>query len=261
MERIRKVKQRCPLISVVVRCRDDICASLTSFWCDESFSIEGFAQEGKMIAGVIHSIPPAPMVNWNDETQKNLTRYLEETKAFVQKIMTRSQRPSVCVVISSSAVYGSLESGIEEGNVVDSNVWAEWITQYENIFLSLEQVGIRLVYVRCGFILFPQDTPSQYLYEGKEEDWISWVSEIDFCRFVDLCLRKDQVKGMYHLANSNWVQKRDFIERKRKRFSFIRKFVQQESIFSPSQKIVSRKAKDIGFSFVEDRIVKIKKQR
>ena len=259
MARIHKVKQRCPLISVVVRCRKEIEQALFSHWSNESFSIDSEFIDGKMTAGVVHSIPKAPMINWNEQTQNFLNFYLQQTTDFVQQLMVRSQRPSVCIVVSSSVVYGSQVDQVEEGKPVENNVWADWIVQYENIFSSLDKVGIRVVYIRSGVVLVEGSIPSTYLYAGKKEDWVSWISSRDLCRFIDHCLRLDRAKGMYHLASSNWVQKKSCIRNKRIRaFSRIRTFIQGESIFSPSQKIVSRRIKDLEFHFSQENVVKIK---
>ena len=244
------------MISVVVRCNWDIEKALSSYWSRESFSVDVDCREGKMIAGVVHSLPPAPMVNWNEQTQELLDVHLQQARDFVQQLMTRVQRPSVCIVVSSSAVYGSHEGTVEEGHAVQSNVWSDWIVQYENIFSSLEHVGIRLVYVRSGVVLSARSIPDKYLYAGKKEDWVSWVSPRDLCRFIDYCLRSDHAKGMYHLASSNWIRKDSCIQKKKtSAFSRIRNFIQGESIFSPSQKIVSRRITETEFSFSEENIV------
>ena len=247
------------MISVVMQCRDEIREALSTHWSKESFSLDSEIIEGKMLAGVVHSIPTAPMINWNEQAQTSLMLYLQQTKDFIQKLVKRTQRPSVCIVVSSSAVYGSQEVVIEEGHPVASNVWADWIVQYESLFSSLDQVGIRVVYVRCGIITFSANIPSAYLYNGKKDDWVSWVSVRDLCRFVDHCLRKNNVKGMFHLVHPNWVQKESCIKKKRMRaFSLIRTFIQGESVFSPSQKVGSRKVKEIEFCFSDDNIVKSK---
>lgn len=258
MVKIHRDRRRLQMISVVVQCQEKIKRALSAYWRDESFVIDSEIVEESMLAGVIHSLPAAPIVNWDTQAEEFLKEYLLQTKEFILRLITRTQRPSVCIVLSSCAVYGNQDSVIEEGNTVASNVWSAWIMEYEGLFTSLEQVGIRVVHIRCGVLLEAKSVPSAYLHAGKKDDWISWVSMNDLCRFVDQSLRRVDMKGMYHLAHPNWVQKSACIQGKRMRaLSLMRNFVQRNNIFSPSQRIVSRRLKELDFCFSIDEIVKI----
>ena len=258
MVKTPKDKQRFRVISVVVQCQEKIHQALSRHWKDESFSIDSEIVEGNMLAGVVHSLPEAPIGGWNEQVEEFLMEYLQQTKDFIHQLITRTQRPSVCIVLSSCAVYGNQDSIIEEGHPVVSNVWSAWIMEYESLFTSLEQVGIRVVHIRSGVMLEAKSVPSAYIYAGKKDDWVSWVSINDLCRFVDQILRRVDMKGMFHLAHPNWVQKSACIQKKRMRaLSLMRNFVQGNSIFSPSQRVVSQRLNELDFCFSVDKIVKI----
>lgn len=234
------------MISVVVQCQKEVEEALYQYWTAESFSLCSDEQANGIIAGIVYGVPRMPI---RGETEDFLNEYLQRAKSFVHNMKERVQRPAVCIVLSSTAVYGPSESTLIEGAQVADNMWARWIQRFEEIFSVLETVGVRVVYIRSGVVVTNQKIHKDCLSSGKPSDWLAWVGCIDLVRFIDICLRAEHVHGMYHLVAPHFIQKRSQV-RKRMIAKRVRNLFKSESIFFPSQKIGSCRIDELDFQFL-----------
>ena len=247
------------MISIVVQGQKEIESALCEYWKDEPFSVCLHEYEAKVVAGVVYALPCVSLVRQNENMHTLLTEYINKAQVFVEKLLHRVQRPSVCVVISSAAVYGSCISFVSEGGQTAQNDWASWIQRYEQVFSALEEVGVRVVCIRTGVVFTEHTAPKFCLHDGRDGDWISWVERRDLCRFVDLCIRTENAKGMYHLAVPEFVQKKDLRSRRKRDSFLLRNILKAESIFFPSQKITSRRITELDYHFSQTTLMKNKR--
>jgi NAD dependent epimerase/dehydratase family enzyme len=253
-----KDRRNIQVIELIVDCNEVFQSALFGYWRDASFSLRTDHKEKTVIAGIVHSLPCIVHKSWNVQPQEKRREYMQKASNLVESIKTREQRPSVCVVLSSSAYYGSSTELMDEGAPCAANPWARWIEEYEQIFSSLQKVGIRVVVLRLGTLIFSKKKQKQLFLEREPEDWVSWVHMLDVCRFVDFCLRNAAPKGVYNLVAPNINMKRDFSSRSQGLFvplmnRLIYSSEYRQSIL-PSQRVVSNTVRGLGFEFYYPRL-------
>ena len=235
---------------VLLQCREEIQSALFQFWQQESFSVCTEYKSKSNLAGVILSLPHTHAVHLSK--QEEFTVMATPTKDLRAHIESNSQRPSVCIVLSSVDIYDKDQREIQETSLLANHDIAQWIHSFERDCLSLEKLGIRVVVLRLGHVMSTRNSQKDFLYAVQNDGLLSWVHSEDVCRCVDLCLRQNIPSGVYNLvAPTHATAKASTLFSLQKAKKFARNIINNRNKSTTEQKILvhTQKIVNYGFSF------------
>jgi uncharacterized protein (TIGR01777 family) len=180
----------------------------------------------------------------------------------------------VRTLISASAVgyYGdSGSTWVEEDFKAPENFLGSTCIEWEKASKKFEELGIRVVIFRIGFILandggaLPVMAKPVRFYIGSPlgsgEQYISWIHIDDLCRMFLLAIDDKKIHGVYNAVTQNPIQNSSFVKLIGKTLqrpvwplnvpSFLLKMIlgEKAALVLESQRVSSEKIRMTGFVF------------
>ncbi len=196
---------------------------------------------------------------------------LDTTKALVQLINQLEHKPAVMISGSAIGYYGAdPEKTFVESSEAGSDDMARLCTEWEQTAAPVAKEGVRLVLLRIGLVL---DKAGGMLAPlmlasrlglgarlGSGRQWMSWITRDDLVRMILFAADHPAVKGPINGTAPNPVTQKVFADTlakhvRRPRFFWIPAFVlrlflgQMSDLLLKGQKVLPRKATDMGFAF------------
>ncbi len=152
---------------------------------------------------------------WTDERKKEILESRTKSGALIVKALKEIPN-KIKAVISSSAIgyYGDdtrmskTKKAFTEEMSADDSFLGDTCKQWEASLLPVQQLGVRLVYIRTGIVLsrnggaLPEFTKpvnmgiAGFLGGGKQV--ISWIHIDDLCRMFDYAIDHENMTGAYN---------------------------------------------------------------
>lgn len=181
------------------------------------------SDDGRRVAAVVHLAGASVAEGrWTDDRRAEIrASRVRGTRAIVDWIGSRAQRPSVLVCASAVGFYGDrgdaeLDEGTAKGRGFLSDVCAAWETEAARA----ADFGVRVVSVRLGVVLSVRGGSLAKMLPvfrvggggplGGGRQWFPWVHEDDVARAILHVVRADGVSGPVNVVAPDPVQQRDF---------------------------------------------------
>lgn len=151
-------------------------------------------------------------------TKKKKRRILQSRidagKAVVEAIATVKNQPTVVIQASGIGIYGDRKDEIlAESAALGSGFMPELARQWEQSVAEIEQLGVRVAYIRTGVVLgadadFLKRTllPFRWFiggHLGSGKQWLSWIHLDDEVRAIKFLLERQDLNGTFNLAAPN----------------------------------------------------------
>lgn len=198
----------------------------------------------------------------------------QELLAFMEKLTTK---PDVMVSGSAIGYYGMDENEeFHECANPGTDEMAHLCQQWEQAAKPAEDMGVRLVLLRIGLVLDKSGGMLKPLMLanrlglgtrlGSGRQWMSWITRTDLVRMILFAADHPAVKGPINGTAPHPVRQQEFADtlarKKRKpRWLWLPAFVlkamlgDMASLLLGGQKVLPRKAVDMGFAFTTPDIV------
>ncbi|AOP35322.1 epimerase [Leptospira tipperaryensis] len=218
---------------------------------------------------------PIAGVRWNqkvkDEIRRSRVNYTEDLVQSVSKIAGTPLK----FFLQGSAIgcYGSYENGspvFSESSPVGVDYLASLCKEWEEASEEIAKLGIRLVKMRTGIALSPEDGALKSMLPsfklglggmiGSGEQILSWIHLEDLINSILYIIRDPNLSGIINLVAPNPVSNRIFSETLAKclsRPSFFRVpatllyglFGEGADVILKGQKVIPERLQKSGFSF------------
>ncbi|HBT97009.1 MAG TPA: TIGR01777 family protein [Desulfobulbaceae bacterium] len=163
---------------------------------------------------------------WNQgKKQRIQDSRIEGTRQLVDFLWSQPGhlRPETLISTSSIGYYGDTgERLLGEGNLAGIGFFAGVCKQWERQALRAAEIGIRVLCLRLGMILSPEDGLVPKLLPlfraglggvfGNGGQYQSWVSIRDVCRAVTFLLEKPSIRGPVNLVTPKPATNREFAD-------------------------------------------------
>ena len=163
---------------------------------------------------------------WNQEKRQSIhDSRIEGTRQLIDFLWSQPEhlRPETLISTSSTAYYGDTgERLLGEGNLAGIGFFAGVCKQWERQALRAADLGIRVLCLRAGMILSPEDgllPKCLPLFRaglggvfGDGKQYQSWISARDFCRAVAFLLEKPAICGPVNVVMPKPVTNREFAD-------------------------------------------------
>lgn len=161
---------------------------------------------------------------WTTEKKENiLSSRINITRALVEFVEKRKQRPSVFISGSAVGFYGTSDDQIftEETLTPGDDFLSEVASTWEASAQPVEKLGVRTVYTRFGVILgdagsFPlMELPVKLFIGGKVgngHQWLSWVHLDDVVKSIIECLENEALIGPVNVTAPEPVRNDHFMK-------------------------------------------------
>lgn len=203
--------------------------------------------------------------------QKFFDSRLGTTSNLLDLIKRLKNKPSVMISGSAIGFYGmESENDLHECADPGSDEMARLCREWEAAAAPAEHLGVRLVLLRIGLVLDASGGMLQPLMLsskfglgtrlGSGKQWMSWITRADLVRMILFAADHPAVKGPINGTAPNPVTQREFADAlakkvKRPRFLWVPATPLKlalggmADLLLKGQKVLPRKATDMGFSF------------
>lgn len=159
---------------------------------------------------------------WSEEyKQEILQSRLAAGKAVSEAIRQAKQKPEVLLQASASGFYGSRGAAVlTEQSPKGEGFLADVVKAWEDSVQEVEDLGVRLVYLRNGVVLGRGEgmlgkllLPFQMFVGGPPgggKQWLSWIHIADAVALIRYLLETTDLHGRFNLASPNPVQMEEF---------------------------------------------------
>lgn len=207
---------------------------------------------------------------------------LSTTKALMDLVVRLEQKPAVMISGSAIGYYGMSEDAVFlEQDDAGSDEMAHLCLEWEQAAAPVTAHGVRLVLLRIGLVLDPSGgllAPQMLASKlglgarlGSGRQWISWISRSDLVRMICFAADHPAVKGPLNGTAPYPVTQREFADAvakhvKRPRWLWIPAaplrlgLGRMADLLLGGQKVLPRKAIDMGFEFQAPDLEKTFKQ-
>lgn len=161
---------------------------------------------------------------WTRRKKEAILRSRMNTTNTVIKWVTQIEpKPSLFINASAVGFYGTSNEKIftEATKQPGDDFLAHVVIQWEETARAAEELGIRTIYARFGFILglsgaLPLMSLPVKLFAGGRighgEQWISWIHIEDVVQLMIYCIENDQMNGPINFTSPNPQRNKDFIK-------------------------------------------------
>lgn len=160
---------------------------------------------------------------WTDtHKQQVLDSRINAATAVIDAIHRADEKPSVLLQASAVGFYGDTgQAEITESAPAGDSWRAGVCVQWEGALKPVENLGIRVAYLRIGIVLDPAGGAlppfilaghlmGRQLGDGKQ--WIPWIHNDDVAGSIRYLLEHDNLSGIFNVCAPNPVQNRDFLK-------------------------------------------------
>lgn len=161
---------------------------------------------------------------YHDRNKKQLLESrLQSTAALGKAIQQISSPPKIWINSSSATIYTHAETQLmtEQAGIIGDDFSMNICKQWEATFFQLTAPAIRQVALRTSIVLgnsggaFPAMKRITRLglggYQGRGQQYISWVTDVDFCRAVEFIIQNEKLRGAVNLTAPYPVRNKDFM--------------------------------------------------
>lgn len=159
---------------------------------------------------------------WTDaHKQAVLESRIHAANAVIDACTKSSEKPIVLLQASAVGYYGETGQDKIREDAPAGDTWrAKVCSEWENALQPIEDMGIRVAYLRIGIVL---DTKSGALPPfilagqlmgrrlGDGRQWIPWIHNDDVSGAIQYLLEHDNLSGAFNLTTPNPVQNREFL--------------------------------------------------
>ena len=173
---------------------------------------------------IIHLAGSSVFGLWTPGKKKEIMASRVETTNRIVEALAAAEpgdRPAVLACASGVGVYGDRGDEIcREDSEAGEGFLVEVVKKWEAAALQAEQLGVRVVLLRIGFVLgkdggaipvmrsFFQKCLGGRLGNGKQ--WMPWIHIDDVSAIVRFCLENESIRGPVNLAAPEAVTNREF---------------------------------------------------
>lgn len=158
-------------------------------------------------------------------TEKRKQRILESRlnagKSVVRVVQKVKNKPNVVIQASGIGYYGDRKDEIlDESSAPGTGFLVEVAKQWEETTKKVESMGVRLVIIRTGVVLGPDEgylsrimLPFRLFaggYMGSGSQWIPWIHIDDEVRAIRFLMEREDLYGVFNLSTPNPFTSRDF---------------------------------------------------
>ena len=161
---------------------------------------------------------------WDQRKRQNIhDSRIEDTRQLIDFLWSQPEhlRPEALISTSSIGYYGDTgQRMLGEGNLAGIGFFAGICKQWERQALRAAEIGIRVLCLRTGMVLLPDDEPLSKILPffragfgaafGDGKQYQSWISARDFCRAVAFLLGKKTINGPVNVVMPEPVTNREF---------------------------------------------------
>lgn len=160
---------------------------------------------------------------WTPKKKAEIRRSrIEGTTALVKGIEAVAQKPRVLVSGSAVGYYGPQDSDrvLDETAQAGADFLAQLSVEWEAAALPVQDLGVRLTWVRTGIVLGPDGGALAQLLGpfqafiggplGSGHQWLSWIHRQDLVRLIEFLLTQESCTGPYNGTAPNPVQMEEF---------------------------------------------------
>lgn len=159
---------------------------------------------------------------WSEDYKKQiLSSRLDAGKAVSEAIRLAKQKPEVLLQASASGFYGTRgDAVLTEQSPKGEGFLADVVKAWEDSVQEVENLGVRLVYLRTGVVLGRGEgmlgkllLPFQMFVGGPPgggQQWLSWIHIADTIALIRYLLETADLHGRFNLASPNPVQMEEF---------------------------------------------------
>ncbi|MCB0306773.1 MAG: TIGR01777 family oxidoreductase [Calditrichaeota bacterium] len=159
---------------------------------------------------------------WSEDYKKQiLNSRLNAGQAVREAVRLATQKPEVLLQASASGFYGSRGDAIlTEQSPKGDGFLAEVVKAWEDSVREVEDLGVRLAYLRTGVVLGRGEgmldklvLPFQMFVGGPPGDgkqWLSWIHIADAVALIRYLLETPDLHGRFNLTSPHPVQMAEF---------------------------------------------------
>lgn len=159
-----------------------------------------------------------------DRKARILNSRVDGTRALVDWMAARAQRPSVFVAASAIGLYGDRGDEIlDESASRGQGFLADVVEAWEAEILRANALGVRVVVLRFGVVLSPDDGALRKMLPafragvggplGSGKQWFPWVHRADATNAIVWALRDPLAEGVYNVVAPGIVRQATFAAR------------------------------------------------
>jgi uncharacterized protein (TIGR01777 family) len=211
--------------------------------------------------------------------QEALENRIISTRGLVNAMRLAKSKPSVFISSASQGIYGFdvvTDKAVDENTPPSNDYWGQDSLPWELEALKAEQLNIRTVVMRTGYVLGENGggLPYQVRQARKGQGGISqpknaycsWIHIRDEARLYLFALENEQVFGALNCTAPNPVMNQEYADLLGKAvgkeiglmpYFLVRLFVGKVAeIYSRQKRVIPKKALDLGFKFEFDTLDK-----
>ena len=204
--------------------------------------------------------------------RETLDNRVISTRGLVNAMRLAKSKPSVFISSAAQGIYGFevvTNVTVDENTPPSTDYWGQDSLPWENEALKAEQLNIRTVVMRTGYVLGENDggLPYQVRQARKGQSGISqpgnaycsWIHVLDEARLYLFALENEQVRGAMNCTAPNPVTNQEYAdilgsavgkEIRLMPYFLVRLFVGKVAeIYARQKCVIPKKALDLGFTF------------
>ena len=208
----------------------------------------------------------------HEYARESLDNRVRSTRGLVRAMSEARIRPGAFVNASSQGIYGFgpvTDEPVDESSPVDSGYWGQDSVPWEAAALAAEDLGVRTVLIRTGYVLgenggglpyhIGQALAGHGAVSAPGDAWCSWIHIADEARLFVFALDEQTASGPLDATAPNPVRNRDYAAALAKAtgrpvrmqpYLLTRVFVGKVAeIVAHQKRVLPTKALDLGFQF------------
>lgn len=212
-------------------------------------------------------------------TEKNkaliLSSRIDSTTVLGQAIAGCKTPPKIWMNASAAAIYGYSDDKVmtEQDSENGSGFFNDVVKAWEKAFNDAKTPATRKIRLRISMVMGRKSGVFPVLSKlckfflggtmGSGKQFVSWIHETDFCRFVDWLIENKNASGAYNFAAPTPISNKDMMQAYRKALrvpfglpaaawmlEIAAFFIRTETdLILKSNKVISDRAKKEGFNF------------
>lgn len=209
---------------------------------------------------------------WNDKIKKQIYgSRINSTGRLIELINTMPKKPEVLINASGVDYYGDTgDKNIYEDSPPADMFAARIVRDWEAEAGKAEKFGIRVVYLRTGFVIAPDSKAFKKMvlpfrlfaggYAGNGRQYLSWIDINDLVRIYKYVIDNIRLTGAVNACSPNPERMKDFAKHIGKVLhrpwffpapGFMMKilFGEVSDVILAGRKALPKKLKDAGFEF------------
>ena len=161
-------------------------------------------------------------------TKKNKEEMYESrvkgSELIFNKCKSLNIKPKTFISASAIGIYGLKSSGIKNEDSELGNDWvAKMAIDWEKASNNFNELGTRVVQMRISLLVSKEAGFLKYnlmsmkfglgAIIGSKNNPINWIHSQDVSKFIDFTLKNEEINGPYNLANPNFINQKDFMQK------------------------------------------------